>query len=407
MENLNNKKELQAGEAVCEYCGAVVNEDGMYYVESVGWVCNNCIDEGNFQYCEECNTYHPRHEVRHYIYYDYDWWRREADLCDFCVEDLGIYYCTNCGRYVHSDNYNFDEGICNECYDDLYQTQLIEGWHSHKGDFYPVTLYGENTDALFGLELEMDDRSGDINSKSRLEIVKNINDILGGGDFVYFETDGSLSSRAGVEIISQPHSWQAWKKYASNWKRALKYASDAGYRSHDISNCGLHIHFDRSNFGWSEEEQAETLEKIILIYENNFSFFEKLARRNAGGYCRRYHTEELERDVLKKICKKQKYSYEGRYNAINNENRETVEFRLARGTLNYNTICAWIDLHFNLINNARTISEENMYNFELLLSGIEQNTLDYIVSRKAHLELKDFNIENVIVNRLDELKEVK
>lgn len=409
LENVNVKANsvLNENEAVCEYCGQIVDKDTMYYVNGIGWVCEDCIDGDNFAYCDECNTYYERHEVHFYTWYNWNWSRHEDFLCDDCRDDLGIYYCNHCGRYVHSDIYNFDEECCEECYEDLHDTQLITSWHSHKGNFSPVKLSDENTSNYFGIELEIDNPKGNIWNEERNEIVEQINNVLGGEDFVYFEMDGSLSDRAGVEIISQPHTWQAWKKYANNWEKALQIAIDAGYRSHDTSNCGLHVHFDRSNFGWSEDEQADTLEKIILIYENNFSFFEKLARRSAGCYCRRYHQEELNHDTLKKICKKEKYSYEGRYNAINNENLKTVEFRLAKGTLNYNTICAWIDLHFNLIHNARTISMDNINNFELLLTGIEQNTLNYIKLKRADKELKNFNIDNVIINRLDELKEVK
>lgn len=55
-----------------------------------------------------------------------------------------------------------------------------------------------------------------------------------------------------------------------------------------------------------------------------------------------------------------KKSYSGRYKAINLLNRATIEFRLFRGTLRYNTLIATLQLVHEICEVAFYMSDEEM-----------------------------------------------
>ena len=76
-----------------------------------------------------------------------------------------------------------------------------------------------------------------------------------------------------------------------------------------------------------------------------------------------------------------------RYHAVNLTNSNTIEFRLMRGTLNYNTFMATIDFLWTTANNAAKMTNDDVTNAANYLKGIKKETLDYLHSRNAFLEV--------------------
>ena len=402
MEATTTTTALEEGEAVCAYCGAIVNEESLVYVRGYGMVCEDCLN-ANFGWCEECEEPHHIDDLVRIDYYDRNrTYHRDVYLCTDCIDDLDLHRCNCCGEWYHRTWFNYvdgyEEGLCDDCYNDYLEENrpIIRDYHDHHGEFYPVTLAGENSHGkYFGIELEMDEGDEEGLTSYPDAIAQEMSDIIGGEEYVGFEHDCSLGYN-GIEVISQPHTWEAWKSHANRWREALDYASGEGYRSHDTDTCGLHVHFSRAWFGADEDEQAQTLEHIYLLYDANSRFFEKLARREAGQYCEAvddYYTSD--RKLLKQIAKKEHNI--GRYHTINNNNCKTIEFRLARGTMCYDSINAWIDVHRVLIENVKKYAweyydedgeiENVMDNWNQLLKGIEPSTWEYLKRRNAYNNL--------------------
>lgn len=44
----------------------------------------------------------------------------------------------------------------------------------------------------------------------------------------------------------------------------MRKARNLGYRSHQTSTCGLHIHINRNAFGDNQSEQEEAISKILV-----------------------------------------------------------------------------------------------------------------------------------------------
>ena len=117
-----------------------------------------------------------------------------------------------------------------------------------------------------------------------------------------------------------------------------------GYRSHNTSTCGLHIHVSRSAFGETYEEQEQGIGRVVFFVEKQWNELVRFSRRtsdNLNRWAAKYATIS---STTEETYKKAKDKRMGRYVAVNLVNCNTVEFRLFRGTLRYSTFLATLQL---------------------------------------------------------------
>ena len=76
-------------------------------------------------------------------------------------------------------------------------------------------------------------------------------------------------------------------------------------------------------------------------------------------------------------------SHSDRYHAVNLTNDNTVEFRLMRGTLNYDSFMATIDFLWTTAMNANTMTDDDITNPANFLKGLKPDTIEYIKRRNA------------------------
>lgn len=140
--------------------------------------------------------------------------------------------------------------------------------------------------------------------------------------FWYITYDGSIEppyGYSGREFISQPLMPQWLKKEIKKL-----------YSKHTIlsnRSCGIHIHVSRK---WLSEKKAQAIYKFLSENKEHCALW---FGREPNGYCdyERYGTT--------------------RYNAINNNNKATIEFRMFRsGNAEWATYC--VDCVEYMINNA-------------------------------------------------------
>ena len=118
------------------------------------------------------------------------------------------------------------------------------------------------------------------------------------------------------------------------------------YSSHDAYTCGLHLHVSKQAFGDSDTEtQERAISRVIYFIEYNWSYIKKFSRRTEAQLlksARRYGLKEKPIEFMESV--KESYDCNGsRYNCVNLKNINTVEFRVFRGTLKYNTFIATIE----------------------------------------------------------------
>lgn len=115
----------------------------------------------------------------------------------------------------------------------------------------------ENNVRFYGVELEIDGAGRYDDNAEKIYDTANVqNEVL------YIKSDGSLDE--GMELVSHPCSIDFHRKKFP-WEDIVRKALSLGYRSHNTSTCGLHVHIGRKQLGYSYEEQEEVISRIMFF----------------------------------------------------------------------------------------------------------------------------------------------
>ncbi len=355
----------------CEICGEVVRDYNATYVEDEeGYVCDSCIND-HFIECAYCGEL-VRRDNATYVE------EEDGYVCDECIRS---YYtrCDSCGEYVRDDHMHSHRGnlYCSSCYDDL-DFGFICSYH----DGPDIEYYGYYTGEFKGVgtELEVDD------GYDPESCAEELSQLYPDGE-IYFTQDGSLSDD-GFEIVTQPHTYEAFMNI--DWEGIVKVLEKYNYKSHDTTTCGLHVHLSRTLFGETKEIQEDNIAKVVKFYDDNYEDMFKVSRRkrNECHWAEDYMSTDDVRcfdniDESKKEYKNLvKKRYISRYRAVNVTNHDTIEFRLAKGTLNIASLKAWVNLHFLLVKNSHKIPWNRVDDLNLWFKGIDEDNLN--IFRKSN-----------------------
>lgn len=301
--------------------------------------------------------------------------------------DYNHYYCNNCGCWVSTNDWNYDNDSCRFC---APHAVIEEYCESHRHNANPL-FFGADAEGFKGLgfELEVETRQ-DRTKNEHSEIAAKLTKATGleEGE-VRFAYDGSIP--CGFEIISEPHTVKEFWKKTPQWEAMLKYLTNEKYISHDSGRCGLHVHVSRNLLGKTKEEQDSAIGKIYAFFDENWEELVRISRRTHTEYCEKikfpydYQNEKEKLTKWKKAVKDDRYWLGGHHVALNNANSNTFEFRLGRGTLNTWSFFSWIDLIITIANNARRISNRKVETNDVVswLAGIKESTARYILSRNV------------------------
>ena len=185
-----------------------------------------------------------------------------------------------------------------------------------------------------GIELEMEMEGTTIKKRSEniLNILNESNDNF--TNLLEWKKDSSLNH--GVEMVTAPISLEIFREKVIPIVEKL-HAN--GFTSEKSGRCGNHIHISKSAF--SEEEQS----RLVLIYAKFEKQIKILSRRGTNNnYCRDVleNFADLEVGNSMQIADSQKKK--SKCTAINFSNKNTIEFRVFRGTMNTNKLIANIQL---------------------------------------------------------------
>jgi formylmethanofuran dehydrogenase subunit E len=357
---------------VCKHCGEVVAVHDGAVIEG-NLYCDDCVDE-LFTTCNHCGKYvliGDTYAVQEELYCEYCYdnhtticqhcGERHDDcdmhfddfgnaVCDWCFDDWYT-RCDRCERLIHWDNRNYydDMDLCDFCYEELTATNAINNYYYKPSpifypSFVPNTLY-------MGVELEVD-KAGENheNAQRLLDIMNSSNDLI------YCKHDGSLSN--GFEIVSHPMTLD-YHTHHTSWLDLCREAVAMGYRSHNTSTCGLHIHVNRDFFGYSWTEQEDNIAKVVHMVE---SFWNELTIFSRRDYSRleQWASRTGIYSKVQDTYKKAKDSCGDRYKAVNLTNDNTIEFRLFRGTLKHSTFIATLQLVHSICTIATLLTDEEV-----------------------------------------------
>lgn len=324
-------------ERSCSVCGAAQEDLEAFEGQML---CPSCLEDRTCL-CRRCGQR---------FWKDQNAGNEEQPLCPECFE---MYYttCSECGTVLPlGDVYYDDDGdreLCWSCYNQCRQEKAIQDYY-----YKPVPMFYGEGNRFFGVELEVD-QGGELNRNAQrlLEIANQ------GQERLYIKHDGSLSE--GFELVSHPMTLD-YHCRKMPWPELLKAAREMGYRSHQASTCGLHVHVNRDAFGETEREQEACIARILYFFERNWEEllkFSRRTRRQLERWADRYGYKEQPREILdhaKKGC------HGGRYSCVNLQNEATVEFRIFRGTLKWNTFVATLQLVNRVCDVALYLSDQEL-----------------------------------------------
>jgi hypothetical protein len=210
-------------------------------------------------------------------------------------------------------------------------------------------FYGDGK-LFFGLELEMEIRSGDLGSSAEY-----VRDKV--GEFVYLKQDSSINSGGyqGFELVSHP----ATLDYHTNNRRlwdTLEYLREyQNARSWDAKSCGIHIHINRTGF----KGGAHTHRFLSLIYKNSDKMMKLGGRKSTyAKFSDVYKYDDYDKPyftLADKVAHPSNAMTE-RYSAVNTQNPNTLELRFFRGTMNPSGVLSAIQLAHATVEYTRNLT---------------------------------------------------
>ena len=311
-------------------------------------------------------------------------WRSDSQgdsVYTLCIEcyDNRFHNCTQCERLIHEDDCYYDDSdypYCRECFQRIMSNPIKS--YGYKPD--PI-FYGSDSNIFYGIELEID-KGGEDNENAQT-LLDYINQ---DSNYVYAKHDGSLSN--GFELVSYPMTLKHHLNKV-DWEGLFKKAISMGYRSHQTETCGYHIHVGRSAFGKTYEEQEEVIARIVFFVEKHWCELLKFSRRTEYAMNRwssRYGISENTKETYQKAKSKRL----GRYCAVNIETYQpTVEFRLFRGTLLYQTFAATLQLVDEICRTCMNMNDEELeaLSWSSFVLGIydKPELIEYLKSKRLYV----------------------
>jgi hypothetical protein len=323
-----------SGDPVCDSCvvmcirceDVITCDDEFNDVEGELW-CQNCT-RNDAHWCDLCDNY--------FTGYTFGADDTSDCMCERCYEN-NTTYCEECdATYINGCEYNHDDDA---------DSRIIHDY-SYRPDPAFQSSEGEQTRLYFGIEVETEARGTDYGTRrvaaefaSRLEVER----------LAYLKSDGSLE--CGFELVTHPMSHSYFMNDAITlWDTINKLKSDYNMMAWGTKTCGLHVHISRAGFNGGSHQH-----RFLQLVYNNKDFYEVLAGRASSHWAK--FDDVFDPETGRKSFKN-KFDRHGsdRYSAVNTNNRNTLEMRIFRGSLNPRFIKSAIDLAHASVEFTRVMS---------------------------------------------------
>ena len=322
---------------ICRRCDDILStNDEFNDVEGDTW-CQSCTSD-SAHWCDMCENY--------FTGYTYGADDTSDCMCERCYEN-NTTYCEDCdATYVNGCEYNHDDEADGRVIHD----------YSYRPDPIFHSSEDEQTRLYFGIEVETEVRNQ--NYTQRRISAEYASIILESENLAYLKSDGSLA--CGFEIVTHPLSHSYFMNDAGTlWDTITKLKSDYDMMAWGTQTCGLHIHISRNGFSGGSHQH-----RFLQLVYNNKDFYVVMAGRSSSHWAK--FDDNVDPNTGQKSFK-HKFDRHGsdRYSAVNTNNRNTLEMRIFRGSLNQNYIKACIDLAHASVEFTRVMSVPEIRNHKL------------------------------------------
>lgn len=317
---------------------------------------------GELHKCDSCGKLYFTYEYNTIKYFNERTPTPPVEMCPTCITQK-YFLCYVCNRFKpKSEEYTtekMDTGIC------------INHW-----TYKPVKRYTYNPkfkhiddkQIYFGIELEVEGRGEMYNDCIHLLNYKDI----------YLKSDSSIY--CGFEIVTTPldNIYEDWIRKMLSWLR------QHGYRSWNTTTCGMHVHVSSSPLS---EDTIKWLTEFFHS-DKNADFIYTFSERSLDSL-RKWAT--LDGDLkngasfmdIARIKKSNGIYNHERHSVLNLSRKDTIEFRLFRGTLKYESFLANIEFVKALIDSAESgVSPD----FNDVKNYISSSSYDYLKLKLERLK---------------------
>jgi len=294
-------------------------------------ICMSCVKENKLFYCEKCKqvSIEQPSTLPH----------RTIDgkeLCTECTQQIKP-FCNRCGsdRQIIFNQYGL--AYCEACIKhDIYvlknySYKPIPDFYSSKEDTKPLYM---------GIEIELTE-------KERIDASLTLSSLLIQKhpklkDWLYLKEDGSITH--GFEIVSHPSTLEVYQEKIKLLSNIL-----TGTNLIENGSTGIHVHIDKKYLTTND------IVKITMFVHMQKDLIKKIARRSDTRFST-YKTlfiKSLLEGTPEEKKEAENYTIKnktnGRYEAVNFENNNTIELRMFHSSTEYYKIMSIIEFTYSLV----------------------------------------------------------
>lgn len=286
---------------------------------------------------------------------------RRSEVTSTFEEELNINNINNFNRFIDnvrasSNSYEFERGYFRSFVSSRSKTYI------HQFNYVPKYIkhfmHGESEDTtlLLGAEIEVGGNNNISSDNDKNSTVKKCIQIMNGSDsdeenLIYSTHDSTVQ----IEFDTMPCSLE-FHKNKMNYREMFEYLDKEGYKGHDCETAGLHIHANRSYLGKSRILQELVISKILYILEKFNDEICVIARRD-NDYSE-FAGEKQNEDSIVELYGK--YKDKGKRAALNLQHKDTIEFRMFKSTLKYETFILTLEFVKDIIDYAKSVDIEEI-----------------------------------------------
>jgi len=369
-------------------------------------VCDACVAK-LFVKCDFCNKLHKANDLKKAKKHGGSGVFIEVNICEHCYAQ-NYRDCQECHQWF--DRYSViqhsDKCLCKPCFDKSYQQcsycsnifpigSITRRTRTNQftcdkcfGFYGPIETYERKAKMEFngipphfmGLELEVELEDG--LREMRGKKAQEVHDLFP-PEFIITKEDGSIT--CGFEIVTQPSDLAShiriWNPFFDKLPTNLK--------SFNTTNCGLHIHCSRKPLS------LLTIAKIVVFsnHPDNKSFVETIAGRSSCRYC------AIKKKSYKGIKEGVVLQRNERYEAVNLCNKDTIEFRIFKGTLKRESVFKALEFCDSLVKFCLPANNSISY------CRSKENYIEYVkVNKKMYPHLWAFICAKFLGKETDQTK---
>lgn len=254
------------------------------------------------------------------------------------------------------NNSEWDRGFINNIISNKTKTYIHQFNYIPKYIKHFMPGESEDTTLLLGAEIEVGGNNNISSDNDKNSTVKKCIQIMNGSDsdeenLIYSTHDSTVQ----IEFDTMPCSLE-FHKNKMNYREMFEYLDKEGYKGHDCETAGLHIHANRSYLGKSRISQELVISKILYILEKFNDEICVIARRD-NDYSE-FAGEKQNEDSIVELYGK--YKDKGKRAALNLQHKNTIEFRMFKSTLKYETFILTLEFVKDIIDYAKSVDIEEI-----------------------------------------------